>query len=289
MITRCGVVAAVVLALGAGTREAAADEPGAGLPEGQPLAPAFFFDTDATLFFWAPLAATFAVDTYVSSRSAPLIFDASEGGEESRRENEVPGVALSIGGALVAGGIALGDDPSRYHHAKGLAQSLATSGLLAVSAKRVFGRHRPDYDASAPSEDGQRSFPSGHTTRALASITYTALYLRLHGFDQWRKPGTLPWWEVASYVGLGGLAVGFAGERVYHNRHHTTDVIAGGLLGAASSTAFFIYNERKYRRSRKAATVDSPAEARDLFSDGSADSPSLPAFDGPMMSFGGSF
>jgi membrane-associated phospholipid phosphatase len=251
------------------------------------ITPSYFWDRDAMVFFWAPLAGTLVMDSWVSPRDQPLGFDTAEGGKESRRGGEVPGVALSIGGAMVVGGIAAGDDPSRFHHAKGLAQSLATSGFIAVSAKRLFGRQRPDFDSTSPTEDGRRSFPSGHSTRALSTITYAALYLRYHGFDQWREPGTLPWWEVASYAGLGALAIGLTGERVYHHRHHVGDVIVGGLLGAASSTLFFYYQESRYRRAASSSTMP-PAEPR-LFADERAPVASLPAPDGPMLSFGGAF
>jgi membrane-associated phospholipid phosphatase len=216
------------------------------------------------------------------------MFSKSEGGAESLRNVEIPGVALTIGGGLVAGSFLLGDDPARFQHAKGLVESLAMSGFVAVSVKRLVGRQRPDYDASNPTDDGRRSFPSGHTTRALTTITYAALYLRYHGFDQWREPGTLPWWEVGSYAGLGALAVGLGGERVIHHRHHLTDVLAGGTLGAVSSTLLFIYNERKYRAGKRPVEAAPDVELRPIFDD-SVESVTLPAFDGPMMSFSGSF
>lgn len=247
----------------------------------------FALDRDAFLFVWLPLAGTAAVDVFVTPRETPWMFGTTEGGEASRRSQEVPGVALSIGGALVAGSFLLGDDPARYQHAKGLAESLATSGFIAVSAKRVFGRQRPDFDTATGTSDGRRSFPSGHATRAVSTITYAALYLRLHGFDQWREPGTLPWWEVASYVGLGSLAVGLSAERVYNNRHHASDVVAGGLLGAASSTLFFVYNERKYRRSKRPRPPSSEVEP--IVVDASAERPTMPALDAPMLTFGGRF
>jgi hypothetical protein len=289
MFARAGVGATVALMICLGTGVAAADEPGAsaGQPEGIPSK--LFWDRDAVMFVYAPLLGTFAIDTLVTPRTSPLAFSSTEGGAESRKANEVPGVALSIGGALVAGGIALGDDPARFQHAKGLAESLATSGFIAVSAKRLFGRHRPDYDPSNPTSDSLRSFPSGHTTRAVTTITYAALYLRYHGFDQWREPGTLPWWETATYVGLGSLAVGLAGERVYHHRHHLTDVVAGGILGAASSTLFFYYNERKFQRGAREAAAATVDDVEPMGDDALAERPALPAFDGPMLNFSGSF
>ena len=259
MVSRAVLVAVLVAATGRAARADEVDRPTA----------SYFFDRDATAFFWAPLATTIVIDTWVDPRERPLLFDTDEGGKESRKGGELPGYALTIGGGLVVGAIALGDDPARYHHAKGLAQSLATSGLVAVAGKRLFGRHRPDY-GSGSLEDGRRSFPSGHSTRALATITYSALYLRKHGFDQWREPGTLPWWEVASYAGLGVLAVGLTGERVLHHRHHLSDVIVGGLIGVASSTLFFMYNESRYEKASTTVTRQLPAA-------------------GPMLSFGGSF
>lgn len=251
--------------------------------------PSVLWDRDALLLFWAPLFGTIAVDTYVTPRTAPLGFDPGEGGAEPRRDGEVPGAALTLGGALVATAIALGDDPARYHHATGLAESLATSGFLAVSAKRVFGRHRPDFDPALPSDDGRRSFPSGHSTRAVATLTYAALYLRHHGFDRWRAPGTTPWWEVASYVGLGALAVGLMGERVYHHRHHVSDVAAGGLLGAASSVVLFYYNERKFRRDRRRERAPMPPVEPAFVGDALADRPTVSTGGGAVLSFGGSF
>jgi membrane-associated phospholipid phosphatase len=37
-----------------------------------------------------------------------------------------------------------------------------------------------------------------------------------------------------------------AAERVYHDRHHASDVIVGALLGAAESTAAFFYQEHRF-------------------------------------------
>jgi membrane-associated phospholipid phosphatase len=283
---------ALILGLGFRLGVAAADPEPAAPSQVDRVSPSWWFDRDALTLFWAPVIGTAVVDLYVRPRQSPLLFDPAEGGKGSRRSREVPGIALTLGGALVAGAIALGDDPSRYHHAKGLAQSLATSGFLVVSAKRVFGRQRPDFDPQMPTDDGRRSFPSGHTTRAVATLAYSALYLRYHGFDQWRDPGQLPWWEVASYAGLGALAVGFAGERVVNHRHHLTDVVAGGLVGAASSALLFYFNERRYRRALDAEErVDEPAplERPLRFTDELSLRPELPPAEGPMLTFGGAF
>jgi hypothetical protein len=273
-------------------------------PQTDRVTPSYLVDGGAVMFFWAPIIGTMVVDSYVQPRTAPLLFDPSEGGLESRKGGEIPGVALTAGGVAVIGGMVLGDDPSRYYHAKGMAESLATSGFVAVSAKRLFGRHRPDYDPAVDPDDGSRSFPSGHSTRALSVLTYSALYLRYHGFDQWREPGTWPWWEVATYAGIGTLAVGLTGERVYHHRHHVGDVVAGGLLGAASSSAFFYFQESRYRSAKKqrprklehepgSRLVEAKAKGSTglpaLINDPTAEQPSLPAISGPALTIGGTF
>lgn len=277
-------VLATVVALGS-----AIGSPAIAGPPGDHIEPSYFFDAGALLFFWTPIAGTVAVDTYVAPRSSPLLFSASEGGAESRQDQEIPGYVLTIGGATTVVAIALGDDPSRYYHAKGLAQSLATSVFLDVTAKPLFGRHRPDFDPAMPTDDGRRSFPSGHSTRAMSTIAYAALYLHYHGFDQWREPGTTPWWEVATYVGLGSLGVGLMGERVYHHRHHVTDVVAGGALGTASSIAFFYYQERRFkhakRRPAEPPLLVEPKATRDAL----MQRPTLPDVGGPMLSFGSTF
>jgi membrane-associated phospholipid phosphatase len=290
LVRRSLVVAAALPAVIAVSSPVVADD-AIPLPTGEQtdrLEPSYLLDGGALPFLWAPAIGTLLVDRYLEPRSAPLWFSSDEGGSPSRRSQEIPGAALSIGGLAVVGAIALGDDPSRFYHAKGMAQSIVTSGFLTVTAKRLFGRHRPDHDAMISSSSESRSFPSGHTTRALSTLVYAGLYLRHHGFDQWRKPGTLPWWEVASYAGLGSLAIILGGERVYHNRHHVSDVIAGGLLGAASSVAFFYYQERRFRgaKRRSSEIAAEPPPAVDAISE--RDRRAIIS-DAPALTFGGSF
>jgi membrane-associated phospholipid phosphatase len=284
------LVVAVALPVIAGSAPVAADDvvPLPTAEQTDRLEPSYLLDGGALPFLWAPAIGTLLVDKYLEPRSEPLWFSSEEGGAASKRSQEIPGAALSIGGLAVVGAIALGDDPSRFYHAKGMAQSIVTSGFITVTAKRLFGRHRPDHDATTSLSSENRSFPSGHTTRALSTLVYAGLYLRYHGFDQWREPGTLPWWEVASYAGLGGLAVVLGGERVYHNRHHASDVIAGGLLGAASSLAFFYYQERRFRgaKRRSSEVVAEPPPVVDAITE--RDRRAIVS-DAPVLTFGGSF
>ncbi len=287
VVGRASAIAAVVCAM---ATVAHADEPTA--PSDHPVVGEWLFDTEAMVFLWIPAIGTYYVDGHVAPRSSPLAFSVNEGGAERRRAYEIPGTALTVGGVAVAGAMLLGDDPARFHHAKGLAESLSTTGLVTATTKAIFGRHRPDYDPMLDGNEGRRSFPSGHATRAFSVLTYAALYLRYHGFDQWREPGTTPWWEVAAYSGLGALAVGFGAERVVRNRHNLSDVAAGSLIGAGGSIAFFYWQERQYRKTKRARREALPIDllgspASHARAPGQPDG--LPPIHVPGLSFDGTF
>src|SRR5262249_43690433 len=162
-------------------------------------------------------------------------------------DRELPSIVITAGSVVTGAAIGLSDDPSRWYHLKGFAESLATTSLLTVAGKVLVGRRRPDYDPENGVSD-TKSFPSGHSSAGRASITSAALYLRYHGFARYRPKGTLRWWEVATYGGLAALAVAIPSERVYHNRHHATDALAGALLGTGLSVAFFTWQERRFRK-----------------------------------------
>jgi membrane-associated phospholipid phosphatase len=241
-IALCTAAAAVLLAVSAPRAEAQSrpDE----------LELSYLWDGGAIPFLWGSLAARWGVERAMDPPDSPRFFSANDGGMTSMKSRELPGLAVTAGAGLLSLSIAFDDDESRWFHFKGFVQSVATTALLTSIGKNAFGRHRPDYDPSNPSNDSIRSFPSGHSSQALSAATYTVFYLRRHGFDSLREPGTLPWWEAATYLSIGALALAVPVERVYHNRHHATDALAGSLLGAATSTAFFIYQERRYRRAK---------------------------------------
>lgn len=114
--------------------------------------------------------------------------------------------------------------------------------------KPAFGRHRPGWDPVTDTQGDRRSFPSGHATQAFTIATYTALYLRGHTFARFRDGDELPAYEVATYAGLALAATAVSAERVIHNRHHVTDVVAGAALGTLTSVAFYTYQEHNARR-----------------------------------------
>jgi membrane-associated phospholipid phosphatase len=225
----------------------AEDEDGPGLSS---LLHPYLWDGGAVPFLWGALAARVAMDRWVPGRDTPLGFS-DEGGAEVASW-EVPGWTVTAMGGVVGLAMAAGDNDARWYHVKGLAETLATGSLVTGALKLTFARHRPDWsgDASAGFGGGNRSFPSGHSTQAFEIATYAALYLRTHGFDRYRPHGSFRWWEGVAYAGIYGAATLVAGERVYHHRHHLTDVAAGAALGTATSALFFLYQEHRYKESR---------------------------------------
>jgi membrane-associated phospholipid phosphatase len=236
-----------VLTIAVLARTAAAD------PDAAPIGPeakggidlSYLVDGGALPFFWGAMAGRLALDKWAPARESPLFFSSGEGGA-NESSWEVPGLVVSGLGVATGGLMLLGGDESRMYHVKGLAEALMTGCLVTGAIKVVVGRHRPDWSEDNNSESERRSFPSGHSTQAFAIATYAILYLRGHVFDTRRGNSVLPWWELATYAGIGLGAATVAGERVFHNRHNLSDVAIGGLLGTASSTLFYMYQNRRY-------------------------------------------
>lgn len=212
----------------------------------------YLWDGGAVPYLYLPLALTIGLRTSTSPRARPLLFDRDEGGERYSG-GQYPVAMLYVDAAVAGGVILLGGDDSRWLHLKGLTQGLAVTQLLTTVAKNAFGRHRPHYDLSPGADnppDRRRSFWSGHSSSTLATATYLGLYARQHVFSRWREPGTLPWWEGLTYVGLTSAALAVPFSQYKLRRHHASDVIVGGLVGAGTAALFYAHQERRFRRSR---------------------------------------
>lgn len=220
-----------------------------------PLDVSYLWNGGALPFFWGALAGDAALGQWGSPRKTPLLFSADEGGL-SPSSWEIPGWALRAGAGAVGLAIAIGGDDSRWYHVKGFAESMATVGFLTHALKLTFGRHRPYYTPDSIDSQERKSFPSGHSTNAFAIATYSALYLRSHVFGRARDAGTLVTAaEAFAYAGLAAGATALALERVFHNRHHVTDLIGGAVLGTATSVAFFFYQEYRYQHRESGAST----------------------------------
>ena len=126
--------------------------------------------------------------------------------------------ALSVG--YLAGEIAGSGEVKGTILRAGAAAALATG--LSSGLKYTIGRHRPDI-AGTNIEfrpfSGSNSFPSGHTAAAFAIATAVADQTR----DGW-----------SDYL-LYGAASLTALSRINDNRHWTSDVLIGGLIGHFSA------------------------------------------------------
>lgn len=83
-------------------------------------------------------------------------------------------------------------------------------GIVTI-AKMLVGRERPD-------GSDRRSFPSGHSAMAWYTVPF-------YGWNPF----------VVAWAGL------VSASRVVFMRHYTTDVVAGGILGAAVAHASLYY------------------------------------------------
>jgi membrane-associated phospholipid phosphatase len=137
--------------------------------------------------------------------------------------------ALAFGGTWLAATL-LHDDSGRREVGSMLEAAVFSSAATAL-IKRAAGRERPYISADHRAwGEGGASFPSGHVTAAFAIGTVLAE----SGNDRQRL--------VRRVLGY-GMAVGTAYQRMNHDAHWFSDVVAGGAIGMA--TARFVMKRRE--------------------------------------------
>lgn len=115
--------------------------------------------------------------------------------------------------------------------------SYAVSGIITLGLKYSIQRKRPfvTYQdlVTKKTAAGSFSFPSGHTSSAFATATSLSLLY--------------PKWHVIAPSFLWASAVGYS--RMELGVHYPSDVLAGALIGFASS--FLMYKVNKNLAERK--------------------------------------
>lgn len=146
--------------------------------------------------------------------------------------------------SVYAGGLALDDDDIRVT-GRLLCESLLLAGITTTTVKMLSGRSRP-YRGQGPwyfdplqQDNGQLSFPSGHTTVAFA--VSSVLSERID--NTWASVGL---YSLASLTGL---------SRVYHHEHWFSDVLLGAAVGTAAGLAVTGWEEGRSRNAGEKYSV----------------------------------
>ncbi|MEN9353478.1 MAG: hypothetical protein RL318_803 [Fibrobacterota bacterium] len=129
------------------------------------------------------------------------------------------------------------DSPREQRVAREATEALLFSTVVSQGIKYAAGRRRPAGTNDDPwlwndTRDGTfgNSFPSGHSQAAWSVLTVI-------GLEYKDVPGIAP----LAFATAGACAV----SRVYDNRHWTSDVVAGSLLGFASGWAVVKWNRAR--------------------------------------------
>lgn len=130
--------------------------------------------------------------------------------------------AAYVGGNLVYGLVGNNKEALRYSLESGI--SIGISVGITTGIKHLVQRPRPteaypDLIHTYPPPGGHRSFPSGHTSFAMATATTAAF--QINGKWYWSAP-------VFTYP----IGIGYSRMRL--GRHYPTDVLVGALIGIGS-------------------------------------------------------
>jgi membrane-associated phospholipid phosphatase len=156
--------------------------------------------------------------------------------------------AIALAGTYAAGRLA--SAPKTARAAEHVAIALLASGVANGAVKFAVGRERPSFTGDPHRfspfnrEDRWQSFASGHAVVAFSLAASIS--------DEARRP-----WVTALTYGTASL-VGWS--RVYEDRHWTSDVVGGALIGIAASrfTIHRLHAHRAEADSASAAVSISP-------------------------------
>lgn len=200
----------------------------------------YLWDGGVVPFLYGSAAVAIGLRLFGEPVDDPNIFPDSEGGLGSV-DNTVPELAVVAYSLGFAGIIAATPKAERWHHFKGFGEAIVTTIAVTEIAKDAVGRHRPHFQEGSDNPDHRRSFFSGHASITAAGTVYMGLYLSRNLMP---RPSLL---KTGGLLLLGGLFVGVPLSRVEDNRHHLSDVVTGAAVGSALATAFYVYQESRFR------------------------------------------
>lgn len=142
-------------------------------------------------------------------------------------------VTLPVYAGFYLGGLAFDDDRAQSVALDGFIAGQIANTLITANLKRVFGRSRPYQEQGAHHfnpASSDKSFPSGHATHAFTAASVIATH-----YDD------TPWIKGVCY----GLATLVAAERIEHEEHWLSDVLAGALIGTMIGSEVVRFNRAK--------------------------------------------
>jgi membrane-associated phospholipid phosphatase len=190
-----------------------------------PAAPAQEYRTDVAL--WAATATAMTGAFVLDQRLRPVLGSDDHGSSlPARLGNKLgrPQVAAPVMAGVAVIGVATGDQ-ALVRSVLNTGAGLVAAGAVNGSLKFGLGRRRPNPENDAflfkpmNPDDQWQSFPSGHATVAFSLATAISMEART------------PWVTAVSF-GSAGL-VGWS--RLYSQRHWTSDVMGGALVGVLTT------------------------------------------------------
>ncbi len=205
-------------------------------------------------------AGAFLMDKHGPFFDDPLIGGAT--GAPYKDRDTVPMLYIESWMAGIFGYIALSPNEEgflnrvTYNNIKGFYESIAYAHFITVFTKVTAGRKRPSYD-NYPEDDrnngGRKSFISTHSSIAYVTATYSSLYITGHSGN---NSDLLNLGLKATVISASFSAAAYtAWSRIEDNRHHKSDVIAGGAVGILSGIAGYIHQNSRFRADTSSAMI----------------------------------
>jgi membrane-associated phospholipid phosphatase len=173
----------------------------------------------------AGVSAFFLVDNPVRSYMLDNQTTGKNNAADMFRSVGQPEVWALVPAVMIGTGLVI-KKPGLTHSGLRAVTSAALAGGITSVLKFALGRERPNVEGSEPldfepfeSVGDDASMPSGHTASAF-------------GFAASLAEDVHPLW---AKIGLYTLATGTAWSRVYDNKHWTSDVVFGALVGITSA------------------------------------------------------